>query len=128
MVKWYVEWERVLLTIYTDSLVIFMIMWGMPAFMIVRSYFKMNTDDRKSVIHDFRTRRFIFTIGLFTFGAFLTHLSTVFPIYIIKGMGIALLSLGGIISVVNIWKESKMKSIGLVILLSLLLFLIIQLQ
>lgn len=115
------------MNITTDSLVTFLIMWGIPAFMVVRAYLKMDTDEKKSVIDDFSSRRFIFTIGLYITGSFLTHLSTVFPILIIKGMGLALLSIGGFISIVNVWKESKMKSLGLLILLSLLIFLIKQL-
>ena len=30
----------------TDSLIPFIIIWGLPAFMVVRSYFKMNTDEK----------------------------------------------------------------------------------
>ncbi|MGE7602470.1 hypothetical protein ACQKL5_08145 [Peribacillus sp. NPDC097675] len=115
------------MTTHTDSIVTFIIMWGIPAFMVVRGYLKMNTDDRKSVVHDFRTPRFIFTIGLLIMGAFLTQLSIVFTIHAMKAIGIGLLSIGGIFSIVNLWKDSKIKSIGLLLLLSFLMFLITQL-
>ena len=37
----------------TDSLIPFIIIWGLPAFMVVRRYFKMNTYDKKSAINEF---------------------------------------------------------------------------
>ncbi|MBK5446305.1 MULTISPECIES: hypothetical protein [unclassified Peribacillus] len=36
------------MNIKTDSLVTFIIMWGIPTFMVVRGYLKMITDDKKS--------------------------------------------------------------------------------
>ncbi|MFF5399498.1 hypothetical protein ACFY4F_19305 [Peribacillus butanolivorans] len=111
------------LNIDTDSLVTFIFMWGIPTFMVVRGYLKMNTDDKKAVINDFSSRRFIFTIGFFVIGAFFTHLGTLFAISIIKVIGIVLLILGGIFSMLDMWKESKIKSMLILVLLSVVIFL-----
>jgi len=37
-------------------------MWGIPAFMVVRGYFKMNADDRKS--ESVKSAHFIFGFSL----------------------------------------------------------------
>lgn len=75
-------------------------MWGISTFIVLRGYLKLNTDDKKSVINDFRSRRFIFTICFIVIGGFFTHLGTLMDIGIIKSVGIVLLILGGIFS----WK------------------------
>ncbi|PJO43398.1 hypothetical protein [Lysinibacillus xylanilyticus] len=66
--------------------VIFVIIWGIPAFMVVRGYLKMNTDDKKSAINDFMSRHFIFTIGFIVIGFFFTQLGTLFAVSIIRIM------------------------------------------
>ncbi|MBL3645957.1 hypothetical protein [Peribacillus frigoritolerans] len=111
------------MNIDTDSLVTFIFMWGIPTFMVVRGYLKMNTDDKKSVANDFRSRRFIFTIGFIVIGFFFTHLGTLLAISIIKEIGIVLLILGGFFSMLNMWKESKIKSMLILVLLSVVIFL-----
>ena len=110
-----------LLKIDTDSLVTFLIMWGIPTFMFVRAYLKMNTDDKKSAINDFRSRRFIFTLGFIVIGTFFTQLGTLFAISIIKVIGIVLLILGGIFATLDMWKRSKIKSLLILVLLSLVI-------
>lgn len=64
-----------------------MFIWGTPAIVVVRAYLKMNTDERKSVISDFRSRRFIVTIGFIVMGAFFAHLGSLFSIRIIELIG-----------------------------------------
>ena len=78
----------------TDSLVPFIIMWGIPTFMVVRAYLKMNPDDQKSAINDFKSSRFIFTIGFIVIGAFLAHVGFLFSVSIIEIDWTCLLCLG----------------------------------
>ncbi len=78
----------------------------------------MNTDDKKSAINDFRSRRFIFSIGFIVIGAFFTHLGALFIISIIKTIGIVLLILGGFFSTLDMWNKSKIKSILILVFLS----------
>ncbi|MFE3576807.1 hypothetical protein [Lysinibacillus sp. NPDC059133] len=105
----------------TLSVVIFVIVWGIPVFMVVRGYLKMNTYDKKSAINDFRSRHFIFTIGFMVIGLFFTHLGTLFAVSIIRIIGIVLMILGGIFSVLTTWKESKIRSMLILILLSIII-------
>lgn len=106
-----------------DSLVTFIIMWGVPTFMVVRAYWKMDTEDKKSVIHDFSSRRFITTMGFMVIGIFMTHVGSLLSVSTMKVIGIILLILAGIFSVFNMWKESKMKSLCILVLLSVIIFL-----
>ena len=84
------------MSVGADSLVPFIIMWGIPTFMVVRAYLKMNPDDQKSAINDFKSSRFIFTIGFIVIGAFLAHLGFLFSVSIIKFVGLVFFALGGI--------------------------------
>jgi hypothetical protein len=93
-------------------------MWGIPTFMVVRAYLKMNTDDRKSAINDFKSSHFIFTIGFIVIGAFLVHLGFLFSVSIIKMIGIVFFALGGIFSAFDRWKKSKIRSVFILVLVS----------
>jgi len=111
------------LNIDTDSLVTFIIMWGIPTFMVFRAYIKMNTDDKKSAMSDFKSRHFISTIGFLLTGAFFAQIGALFSISIMKVMGIVLLVLSGFFSMLDMWKKSKIKSICILVLLSFVIFL-----
>ncbi|MGE6376395.1 hypothetical protein [Peribacillus muralis] len=106
-----------------DSLVTFILIWGIPAFMVTKSYLKMHTDDKKSAINDFKSRGFIFTIGFIVIGTLFTHLGNLFAISIIKVIGISFFILGGIFSMIDMWRKSKMKSLLILVLLSVVIFL-----
>ena len=101
-----------------DSLVPFIIMWGIPTFMVVRAYLKMNPDDQKSAINDFKSHHFILTIGFLVMGAFIRHLGILFNINTIEVIGIAFFALGGIFSAFDTWKKSKIKSVFILVLIS----------
>ena len=98
-------------------------MWGIPTFMVVRAYLKMNMEDRKSAINDFKSSRFIFTIGFIVIGAFLAHVGFLFSVSIIEIIGIVFFALGGIFSAFDTWKKSKTKSVFILVLISVALFL-----
>lgn len=98
------------MNINIDSIVLFIFMWGIPTLMVVTAYLKMNDHDKKSAMNDFKSRRFIFTIGFIVMAAFFTHLGIVFTITIIKVIGIIFISLGGIFSMLDMWKINKIRS------------------
>ncbi|MEK3955975.1 MULTISPECIES: hypothetical protein [unclassified Psychrobacillus] len=102
----------------TDSLIPFIIIWGLPAFMVVRRYFKMNTDDKKSAINDFRSCRFILTIGFIVMGTFFAHLGSLFAIRIMELIGIGFFALGGFLSAINLWNKNKIKSVIILVLIA----------
>ena len=106
-----------------DSLIVFIIMWGIPIFMTVSVFLKMSTEDKNSVINDFSSRRSISTIGFIVIGGFFIHLGTLIGIGLIEFFGIILFTLGGIFSFFDLWNDSKGKSILILILVSTVIFL-----
>lgn len=95
----------------TYSLISFIILWGLPTFMIVRTYLKMDYNDKRIAINDFRTHRFIFTTGFIILGAFFIHLGLLLNLSILKLIGFVFLTLGGFLSTLNKWNKSKNKSV-----------------
>lgn len=100
----------------------FFIVWVIPTLMVVRAYLKMNTDDKKSAINDFKSRRFIFTIGFMVTGAFFAHLGAIFAVSIFKIIGTVVILLGGTFSALTAWKKSKTASMVILVLLSILIY------
>ncbi|MCK1996027.1 hypothetical protein MPH47_02085 [Psychrobacillus psychrodurans] len=101
-----------------DSLIPFIVIWGLPAFIVVRTYFKMNTDDKKSAINDFRSCRFVLTIGFIVMGTFFAHLGSLFAIRIMELIGIGFFTLGGFLSAINLWNKNKTKSVIILVLIA----------
>ena len=81
---------------------------------MIRAYIKMNTEDQRSVVNDFKSRSFILTIGFMVMGAFLTHLGSLFAFRKIELIGTVFFTLGGIFSAIHIWNKSKIKSVIIV--------------
>lgn len=104
------------------SIVTFVILWGIPTFMVVRGYLKMNTDDKKSAINDFKSRHFILTYGFTIVGFFFLHIGTLFAVSLVKITGLVLMILGGIFSASTTWKNSKIKSILIPVLLFIIIY------
>lgn len=109
------------MSVNTDAFIPFILMWGIPTFMVVRAYLRMSMEDRKSAISDFKSFRFIFTIGFSVIGAFLAHLGFLFSVSIIEIIGLVFFVLGGIFSAFDTWKKSKIKSVLILILISVAL-------
>lgn len=106
-----------------DSLVTFMIAWGIPASMVSWGYYKMDRADRKSAMDDFTSLRFILTIGSIVLGAFVIHLGSLLSIPLLKMLGLALFVSGGICSVIMTWPTSKIRSLLIIALVCLTIYL-----
>ena len=111
------------MNINTDSLVTFMLMWGIPAVMMSWAYFKMSKTDRKSAKEDFKSIPFIFAFGFGAGGIFLIHLGNLLTFDLLKIIGIGLLAIGGLYVTIDLWKTSKIKSLLMIALMSYLIFL-----
>ena len=94
-----------------DKWIPFFIMWGIPLFMMIRAYRKMDEKDRKSARKDFRSPGFIFTFGFLGLGLFIIQIGDILLIDIFKLIGIILLLVSAITMFFITWKEdSKIKS------------------
>lgn len=108
--------------INTDALVSFIILWGTPSVMCTVAYLKMSQDERRDVIEEFTTRRFIFTIGFLTIGGFLASLGNLISVNVVKFIGLALLIVSGSTSVVTMWSRKKAKSLLIVMLVGVSIY------
>ncbi len=120
-------WQRGLdLKIDTDSLVTFLITWGIPTFLVVRTYMKMDTDERDSAKKDFKSLHFIFTIGLLVIGYFSASFGNLLTLNSIKFLGISLLMIAGITITVDMWRINKIKSMLTPMLIAVAIFFLIK--
>ncbi|WP_042221675.1 hypothetical protein [Oceanobacillus manasiensis] len=113
------------MNIDTDSLVTFLITWGIPTFMIVQAYLKMDTADRNSAKKDFKSPHFIFTIGSLVIGCFFASLGNLLTLTIIKLIGISLMVIAGLTITVDMWRKNKMKSIVTPVLIAVAIYFLI---
>lgn len=102
-----------------SSLIYLILIWGIPAFVMVRGYLKMNPEDQKSAMSDFKSNSLIFSIVLIATGGFLWHAGTLFAIRAIEIPGFILLIIGGMGAVLKLWKDSKWRSISILVVISL---------
>lgn len=114
------------MNIDTDSLVTFLIMWGIPIFMIVRTYIKMDPEDRNSAKKDLKSPHFIFTIGLLVIGYFFASIGNLLTLTFIKLPGIFLMILAGMIITADMWRKNKVKSMLTPMLIAVAVFFLIK--
>lgn len=110
------------LNIDIDSLIHFLLMWGTPAIMMLIAYLKMSKDDRDDVKKDFKTAKFILTIGFLVIGYFLASLGNLVALNILKLLGIPLMIIAAITIAMDMWNKSKVKSILIPILILVAIF------
>lgn len=106
-----------------ESLIYLTLIWGLPVFMGGRAYLKMNAEDKKSAMSDFKSSRFIFTIGFIAMGGFIGHVGFLFSVRTLEVFGFSLFILGGIISVISMWKDNKVRSVSILVVISFSVFL-----
>lgn len=111
------------MTIDTDSLVLFLFAWGLPAFLMRRAYLKMDAADQQSAMDDFKSRRFILTFGFVVFGFFLMHLGSLLSVTLLNTIGLPLLVMGGLFSIIGTWKISKQRSLMMFALVCFMVYL-----
>ena len=106
----------------SSQVVPFILMWGIPVFMVTITYLKMDTEDRDSAKSDFKTPQFIFTIGFLVIGLFLAQIGGIISIKIVNLIGIIILTVGGIVAGIDMWKTSKGKSLWIFLLIIIVIY------
>src|SRR5699024_10122446 len=105
----------------------FIIFWSFVFGSMIYGYIKMDDSDRQDVKDEFTNPRFIFTIGILIGGFFLAMLGTGLNFDIITWIGVAMIVIGGIGTVLDMWKEKmKVRAVYILILfiISIIVFLI----
>ncbi|RRN73927.1 hypothetical protein EI200_04405 [Peribacillus simplex] len=108
-----------------DAIVRFVLMIGIPAFMMWRGYKKMSEEERNDVKTAFTSKRFISTIGLVVLGWVFFLLEPIFEMTWMETIGVVLLSIGIMVSIVLTWLDTTSKwkkTITLLIAFSILLW------
>ncbi|WP_347860935.1 hypothetical protein U0355_09525 [Salimicrobium sp. PL1-032A] len=109
-----------------DSLITFLIMWGTPAFMMARTYWKMDPEERTSAKKDFKSARFVSTIGLLTGGCFIASIGNLLDLKVLTFTGCILMILAGITITIDMWRKNKIKSVVAPLLIAFAIFLLIK--
>lgn len=73
---------------------------------------------------DFKIPHFIFTIGFLAVGLFIAQIGSILSINFINIIGTLILIIGGIVSAIDIWGRSKLKSMLVLPLLAVAIFLL----
>ncbi|ASK63993.1 hypothetical protein CFK37_18440 [Virgibacillus phasianinus] len=110
------------MNIDVDSLMTLLILWGTPTFMVVRTYLKMDSDDRNSAKKDFKSLHFIFTIGFLVIGYFFASFGNLLALTIIKFLGIGLVIIGGIVSTIYKRRENKKRSLLIPVFITIAIY------
>lgn len=106
----------------SSRVVSFILLWGIPIFTVFIAYLKMDTDDRNSAKKDFKTPQFIFTIGFLVSGLFIAQIGSILAIEIVNLIGIIILAVGGIVAGIDMWKQSKSKSLWILLLTIIMMY------
>lgn len=107
-----------------DRAMLFVIMWGIPAFAVVRGYLKMDKEERNSAKSDFQRPDFIFTVGFLLIGLFIAQIGSIFSLKIIKIVGLLIIAIGGIAATIDLWGRSKLRSLLMPVLITVTIFLL----
>lgn len=105
------------MTINTDAVIIFCILWGTPLLTMLVTYLKMSTRDKREAHRDFCSARFLGTLGAIAVGVFIASLGNLLHVLWLTYGGIILLSLGAIGTIITNWKDRKVISILVPLLL-----------
>lgn len=106
-----------------EPFIYLILLWVFPAFMVVRGYLKMTPEEQKSAISEFKSKRLFPSLALFTIGGFLVHAGVLFNMRAIELIGFSLFITGGIFTVISMWKDSKVRSVSILVLIFLGTFL-----
>ena len=105
------------MTIHTDAVIIFCILWGTPLITMLVTYLKMSTRDKRDARRDFCSLHFLGTLGAIAVGVFTASLSNLLHVLWLTYGGIILLSIGAIGTIITNWKDRKTISILVPLLL-----------
>lgn len=96
----------------------FIIFWSFFLIPMIYGYIKMNEEERQEVKDEFTSHQFIFTIGILLGGFFLAMLGNALNIHVIIWIAVSLIVIGGIGTVLDMWKEGmKGRSVFILILM-----------
>ncbi|MDR7246048.1 MULTISPECIES: hypothetical protein [Priestia] len=103
------------MSVDTDKLVSFFILWGTPATFSVVEYFKLSKAEKKEAIRDLTSVKSIVTTGFILTGGVMASLGRVLSLLPLQVIGTSILAIGGIVSAIEAWKTERKKSIVILV-------------
>ncbi|AEN91613.1 MULTISPECIES: hypothetical protein [Priestia] len=103
------------MSVDTDRLVSFFILWGTPAVFSIIEYFKLSKTEKKEAIRDLTSLKSIVTIGFILIGGVMASLGRVLSLLPLHVIGIFILATGGIVGAVEAWKTERKRSIVILV-------------
>ena len=92
-------------------------MWGIPSLLVIRYYFKLSVEEKRSVFKEFKSPQLIFTVGFTLLGVFLTNIAAIGSNDFVRIIGNVFLLIGGLVTMVVIRRISKIRSLFVFILM-----------
>ncbi|MEI2436988.1 hypothetical protein [Priestia megaterium] len=105
------------MSVDTDRLISFFILWGTPAVFSIIEYFKLSKTEKKEAIRDLISLKSIVTTGFILAGGVMVSLGRVLSLLPLHVVGTFILAIGGIVGAVEAWKIEKKKSIVILVLI-----------
>jgi hypothetical protein len=93
------------------SLIGFLLIWGIPAILVLREILKMSNDEQQALLTEIKSVQFIFTVGFVVLGLLLVNVGWLLSLTALIYIGTIVLAIGGTVCAVQQWSAKKLKSI-----------------
>jgi len=101
----------------TDKLVIFFILWGTPPVFSIVEYFKLSKTEKNKAIRDLISLKSIVTTGFILTGGVIASLGRLLSLLPLQVIGTFILAMGGIVGAIEAWKVKRKNSIVILVLI-----------
>jgi len=101
----------------TDRLISFFILWGTPAVFSIIEYFKLSETEKNEAIRDLISLKSIVTTGFILTGGVIASLGRLLSLLPLHIIGAFILAIGGIAGAIEAWKVKRKNSIVIFVLI-----------
>lgn len=105
------------MSVDTDRLISFFILWGTPAVFSIVEYFKQSKTEKNEAIRDLISLKSIVTTGFILTGGAIASLGRLLSLLPLQVIGTFILAMGGIVGAIEAWKVKRKNSIVIVVLI-----------
>lgn len=105
------------MSVDTDRLISFFILWGTPAVFSIVEYFKLSKTEKNKAIRDLISLKSIVTTGFTLTGGVIASLGRLLPLLPFQVIGTFILAMGGIVGAIEAWKVKRKNSIVILVLI-----------
>ncbi|MCM3546424.1 hypothetical protein [Priestia megaterium] len=99
------------MSVETDRLISFFILWGTPAVFSIIEYFKLSKTEKKEAIRDLISLKSIVTTGFILIGGVIASLGRLLSLLPLHVIGNFILVIGGVLGAIEAWEIERKRSI-----------------